>query len=108
MENKSIEYKIYNDNTNELAGLIHIEENNTYAEKYADNVPILFGLFGEIEHPSESSIMAFIEGRVIPRDRQGLGEILKSAGLMEYDVHKMIELNQGRITDDYYRLERVQ
>ena len=106
----SIDYEIINDNNGEVVGLIHIEGDNTYAERYSDNVPIIFGLpslTGKwIEEPSISSIMSFIRNRVIPRNRQELPRLLGSVGMEEYDLHALIELNKGRNSDDYFSLHR--
>lgn len=102
-----IEYNIFNDNTNELVGFIHIENGNTYAKRYVNDSPVLFGLFGELENPSEQQIISFLKYRVMPENRQNLHVFLESVGLQEYDLHKLIALNHGRNTDDYFRLERV-
>lgn len=105
-----IEYKVINDNTGDVVGLIHLEEGNTYAERYSDDVPIIFGLpslGGWIEKPSEDSILAFLRSRVIPSNRQEVLHFLMSVGMEEYNLHALIALNKGRNSDDYFSLHRV-
>ena len=104
-----IEYNIINDLTGELSAVIHLEEGNTYAKRLSDNAPILFGLelFGWNDNPTEEQIISFLKDRVMPENRQNLHVFLASVGLQEYDVHKMIEINHGRVTDDYFSLKRV-
>lgn len=101
-----IRYNIYNDITGEYVGIIHLEEGNIHAKNYSNNSPVLFGINGEIENPTERSIMLFLQDRVVPLDRQELPSLIASVGLKEYDLHKLIAINGGRNTDDYFSLKR--
>ena len=42
----------------------------------------------------------WVEMRIVPRDRQNLGAILREAGLAEYDSHRLIVLSEGRCAQD--------
>ena len=42
----------------------------------------------------------WVEQRIVPRDRQNLGMILKENGLKEYDVHRLLILADGRCAQD--------
>ena len=47
--------------------------------------------------------MIWVRQRIIPSDRQNLGQILKDNGLTEYDEYNMLMLTMGRCPqDDYY------
>lgn len=48
----------------------------------------------------------WIEQRIIPRDRQNIGHILKECGLSEYDEFSLLNISKGRCAqDDYYIAE---
>ncbi len=49
----------------------------------------------------------FVGQRIIPTDRQNLGNILKENGLKEYDVFKLLALSEGRCAQDELYLVRV-
>lgn len=45
----------------------------------------------------------WVQQRIIPADRQNLGQILKESGLDSYDEFQLLVLNEGRCSqDDYY------
>lgn len=45
----------------------------------------------------------WVQQRIVPSDRQNLGQILKANGLDAYDEFKLLLLNEGRCSqDDYY------
>ncbi len=44
--------------------------------------------------------LKFVQQRIIPRDRQNLGSILKSNKLKEYDEYKLLCLSDGRCAQD--------
>ena len=49
----------------------------------------------------------WIQDRVVPIDRQNIGSILKEAKLKEYDLFKLLMLNNGRCTNDEFELVEV-
>ncbi|MBR3305839.1 MAG: DUF2442 domain-containing protein [Lachnospiraceae bacterium] len=44
--------------------------------------------------------MKFVRQRIIPADRQNLGDILKANKLREYDEYKLLQLSEGRCAQD--------
>ncbi|MBQ2184824.1 MAG: DUF2442 domain-containing protein [Lachnospiraceae bacterium] len=49
----------------------------------------------------------FVEQRIIPRDRQNLGSILKENGLKIYDECKLLQLSEGRCAQDELYVVRI-
>ena len=52
--------------------------------------------------------MMWVEDRIIPKDRQNIGDILKAIGKKVYREIDMLEMNMGRATYDDLYLERVE
>ena len=42
----------------------------------------------------------WVEQRIVPRDRQNLGAILRENGLSDYDVFALLDLSDGRCAQD--------
>lgn len=42
----------------------------------------------------------WVESRIVPPERQNLGEILRENGLSDYDEQRLLELTQGRCSQD--------
>ena len=51
--------------------------------------------------------MMWVNQRIVPFDRQNLGQILKENCLSEYDPYKLLMLNNGRCAQDNYYLEYI-
>lgn len=51
--------------------------------------------------------MVWVEQRIVPRERQNLGEILRSNRLKEYDEYKLLVLSEGRCAQDSYYIEEI-
>ena len=49
----------------------------------------------------------FVAQRIVPRDRQNLGSILKENGLKEYDEFKLLKFSEGHCAQDEIFIERV-
>lgn len=49
----------------------------------------------------------WVRQRIIPTDRQNLGQVLKENGLVEYDEFELLMLAKGRCAQDSYYLEPV-
>lgn len=49
----------------------------------------------------------FVSQRIIPPDRQNLGNILKENGLKLYDEFKLLQLSEGRCAQDEHYLVRI-
>ena len=48
-----------------------------------------------------------VQQRIIPSDRQNLGQILKESGLDSYDEFQLLLLNEGRCSQDDYYIKEI-
>ena len=93
----------------ELAYLLYYEkERRFYIElpEEADpwETPLLLSSFikrGEKTINSYWSLM-WVRQRIIPSDRQNIGQVLKENGMEEYDEFKLLMSGQGRCAQDDY------
>ncbi|MBQ9528137.1 MAG: DUF2442 domain-containing protein [Fretibacterium sp.] len=94
----------------DLAYLLYYERSKRFYMELPDNAdpwetPLILDSF---VRRGERSINAYwsrlwVQQRIIPPDRQNLGEILKSSGLDSYDEYALLTLAEGRCAqDDYY------
>lgn len=92
----------YNEETKEFK--IYTDPNcNTY------RMPAIMGCcarLGEYELTPEHCRM-FIRARVIPPDRQNIGQILKKFGLKEYDEFEIMMINNGWTCQDDFIFEEI-
>lgn len=72
-------------------------------ENYTDN-PIELA-FGVNQTPAWDDYEAFLEERCVPRERDGLREMLETLGLYEYNLLEIIKKTQGKMAEDNCRLE---
>ncbi len=49
----------------------------------------------------------FVEQRIVPFDRQNLGEILRDNDLKQYDEYRLLQLSEGRCAQDELYLKRI-
>lgn len=98
------------DSRTDLAYLLYYElEKRFYIELPDDadpwETPLLLSTFlkrGETSINSYWSKM-WVQQRIVPTDRQNLGQVLKDNGLKEYDEFDLLMLSMGRCAqDDYY------
>lgn len=100
----------------EWGRLYYSDKKNQFRIKFRDNINIakekppayvrVFLEAGKQELNAEFSHM-WVTDRIIPKDRQNIGTILKEAGLTAYREIDMLELCMGRCTFDDMYLERV-
>lgn len=104
-----------NDNTEkDLAYLLYYEKEKVfYIELPEDadfwNTPLLLSSFAKRNirtiNPYYSKL--WVQQRIVPADRQNLGQILKENGLEEYDEYDLLMLADGRCEQDDYYLSPV-
>lgn len=104
-----------NDTTEkDLAYLLYYEREKVfYIELPEDadfwNTPLLLSSFAKRNirtiNPYYSKL--WVQQRIIPSDRQNLGQILKDNGLKEYDEYELLMLANGRCEQDDYYLSPV-
>lgn len=56
--------------------------------------------FGKNKLPGWADLMAFLEERCVPRQREGIREYLDVLGLDEYDPWEIVKRTQGRMAED--------
>lgn len=103
------------DSTNrDLAYLLYYENEKVfYIELPNDadfwNTPLLLSSFAKKNihtiNPYFSKL--WVQQRIIPADRQNIGQILKENGLSEYDEFELLMLAEGRCEQDDYYLSPV-
>ena len=94
----------------DLAYLLYYELEKRFYIELPENAdpwktPLLLSTFlkkGETSINSYWSKM-WVQQRIVPTDRQNLGQVLKDNHLMEYDEFDLLMLSMGRCAqDDYY------
>ena len=93
-----------------MAYLLYYElEKRFYIElpKGADpwETPLLLDAFAKRNEMTVNSYWSqiWVQQRIVPADRQNLGDVLRDNGLKEYDEFQLLMLSMGRCAqDDYY------
>lgn len=93
-----------------LGWLLYYEKERKFYIELPDHAdpwktPLLLSSFAEWGQTTINSYWSsmWVSQRIIPSDRQNIGDILKDNGLSEYDEHQMLVLAAGRcVQDDYY------
>ena len=95
------------DKSRDLAWLLYYEREDTFHIEISDNVdewdaPLILSSFVKrgVRALDPYWSRVWVEQRIVPRDRQNLGMILKENGLKEYDVHRLLILADGRCAQD--------
>lgn len=98
----------------DLAYLLYYERQKTFyievpKERTEWEVPLLVSSFVK---RGEYTVNAYwsrlwVQQRIVPTDRQNLGQILKENGLREYDEYRLLMLCDGRCAQDDYYLKPV-
>lgn len=97
-----------------LGYLIYYENSKSFYLELADGIdpwdaPPVLSAFVE---RGECSIdrrwsLRWVQQRVVPRDRQNIGQILRENNLKEYDEFSLLTLSMGRCEQDDFYLEEV-
>lgn len=95
------------DRTRDLAWLLYYENEQSFYIEIADDVneweaPLILSSFVKNNCRSVDAYWSsvWVEQRIVPRDRQNLGMILKKNKLDEYDPYKLLLLADGRCAQD--------
>lgn len=94
----------------DLAYLLYYEVEKRFYIELPENAdpwetPLLLDSFVKRNEMTVNSYWSqiWVQQRIIPTDRQNLGEILRDNGLEEYDEYKLLMMAMGRCAqDDYY------
>ena len=97
-----------------LGYLIYYENAKAFYIELPDDAdpwetPLLLSSFVKRGERSVSSYWSrlWVQQRIIPRDRQNIGQVLKENGLTEYDEFQMLMLTMGRCAQDECYLEEI-
>ena len=73
------------------------------------DMPLLLSSFADHGEYSIDSAWSrrFVQQRIVPQDRQNIGQILRDNGLSEYDEFSLLMLSTGRCEQDDCYLEEV-
>ena len=103
-----------NPDNREIAFLLYYEQDKRFYIELPENAdpwqtPLLLSSFLK---RGEHTVNAYwsrvwVQQRIIPSDRQNLGQILKDNGLATYDEFELLLLAEGRCAQDDYYLEPV-
>ena len=112
MRRFAIKNRVYNDKT--IAYLNYDEENHEYEIEIPENVsskeaPMIIADFidkNQRKIDKEWSLR-WVKQRVIPPERQNIGQILRENGMKYYDEFPLLIMNQGRSCQDECYLAEV-
>lgn len=108
-------YEIYDEeNSLDIGVLLYFEKNKSFIIELRSELdewtaPLLFTSFikrGIYTIPRDASLM-WVRERVIPSGRQNIGSILSTHKLKEYDEMKLLELAQGRCSQDWLYINKI-
>lgn len=97
-----------------LAWLLYYEQAKKFYIELPDNAdpwstPLLLSSFLKKGQKSVNAYWSqiWVNQRIVPIDRQNLGQILKDNKLKEYDPYDLLMLGKGRCAQDDYYLEKI-
>lgn len=76
----------------------------------SEYAPLVFRLYWERTGETEvdpNVCRLWVEGRIVPRNRQNLGEILRRMGLTYYDPPSILVCTEGRTDGDEFYVREV-
>ena len=95
------------DKSRDLAWLLYYERDDTFHIEISEdvdewNAPLILSSFVKRGMRSLDPYWSrvWVEQRIVPRDRQNLGMILKKYGMKDYDAHRLLVLADGRCAQD--------
>ncbi|MCR4762909.1 MAG: hypothetical protein K5696_05205 [Lachnospiraceae bacterium] len=108
-------FEIYNDDIQKDIGtLLFFEKEKSFIVELRNDIDtwdatVFFHSFvdkGIFTLPRDISL-AWVRERVIPDSRQNIGDILRNSRLREYDEMKLLELSEGRCSQDHVHIRRL-
>lgn len=107
-------YAIRDDNKRTCAYLFCYPKVREFVIELPDNAdhwetPMLLSSFAEKGIPTVDPYHSrmWVQQRIVPYERQNIGQILKDNGLKSYDELKLLELSDGRCAQDDYYIEKL-
>ena len=97
-----------------LGYLIYHEPSKSFYIELPDgadswDMPLILSSFADRGEYSIDSAWSrrFVQQRIVPQDRQNIGQILRDNGLGEYDEFSLLMLTMGRCEQDDCYLEEI-
>ncbi len=113
MRKFAVRNKVYENKI--VAYLLYDEKNRIYSIEIPENVrsieaPLIIADFIERNQKSigKEWSLKWVKQRVIPPERQNIGQILRESGMEYYDEFPLLLKNQGRSCQDECYLEEVE
>ncbi len=110
-------YSQYNQNETQpvaKAYLLYFEQAGKYyieisADTEPDDLPLMLELLAKKGHDTVDSIWSerWVESRIVPRERQNLGQILRENHLKNYDSYRLLLLSRGICSQDDFYVEEL-
>ena len=104
----------YDETVKDLAYLLYYEKERLFYIELPDDAdpwetPLLLSSFAKRRVRTINAYWSkmWVQQRIVPTDRQNLGEILKDNGLEEYDEFRLLMLANGRCEQDSYYLAPI-
>ena len=101
-----------NENKKTLAYLLYYEKEKSFYIELPDNAdpwetPLILSSFANKNISTVNSYWSkiWVQQRIVPSDRQNLGQILKENNLTEYDEFELLMLSGGRCAQDDLYIE---
>ena len=111
-------FAIREDNGNsahDLAYLLYYENQKTFYIEIEEGIsewdaPLILSSFVKRQQYTVNAYWSkvWVQQRIVPTDRQNLGQILKDNGLEEYDEFQLLMLANGRCAQDNYYLQSIE
>lgn len=103
MGNRVLKFDMYDKDVKvgriELNGLV-VEKNECYVD--LSKYPFPFMIYPFCRITDAYGIWEFMKNRVVPRDRDGIEEILEVYGMKEYDAIELAKKTHGVMFEDFW------
>lgn len=108
-------FAIRNEENKEISAyLLYYEKEKSFYIELPDNAdpwetPLILSSFAKKDITTVNSYWSkiWVQQRIIPSDRQNLGQVLKENNLSEYDEFELLMLSDGRCAQDNFYLELI-
>lgn len=108
-------FAIRNEENKEISAyLLYYEKEKSFYIELPDNAdpwetPLILSSFAKQDITTVNSYWSkiWVQQRIVPSDRQNLGQVLKENNLSEYDEFELLMLSDGRCAQDNFYLELI-
>lgn len=108
-------FAIRNEENKEISAyLLYYEKEKSFYIELPDNAdpwetPLILSSFAKKDITTVNSYWSkiWVQQRIVPSDRQNLGQVLKENNLSEYDEFELLMLSDGRCAQDNFYMELI-